>query len=135
MPERIHADERYDEPKVAHGKFNIEISKEELEAAVSKALGERRSAGTPISHLVESHDLVYGDRNEAYGHPADDFARQAKIWSAILEVEVSATQVALCLVGTKLAREVNRPQEDNIIDAHGYLIAYDRVLNREMGVE
>jgi hypothetical protein len=79
------------------------------------------------SPLAEADRLVDGDRQSAYGHPADDFAKTAKIWTGILlprlkvGEEVSAKDVALCMVGVKLSREVNRHKRDNLVDAAGYV--------------
>jgi hypothetical protein len=79
----------------------------------------------------KAKELVYGPREEDYGHPYDDFSRTALLWSAILGVEVRAWQVALMMVLLKISREVNKPGEDNVVDSHGYLLTYDRVLERE----
>jgi hypothetical protein len=38
----------------------------------------------------------------------------------ILGVEVSAEQVALCMEGMKIAREINAPKIDNAVDGIGY---------------
>lgn len=65
--------------------------------------------------------LVDGDRQNDYGHPLDDFSKTAKIWSAILGIEVTPKQVALCMIGVKISREVNRPKDDNLIDMAGYV--------------
>jgi hypothetical protein len=43
----------------------------------------------------------------------------------ILEKEISPEQVALCMVTLKVAREVFSPKRDNLVDAIGYLLAYD----------
>lgn len=72
------------------------------------------------SILEEAKRIVHGERNENYGHPFEDFSRTAKIWSAILEIEISPEQVALCMVGLKISREINRPKRDNIVDGAGY---------------
>jgi len=63
------------------------------------------------SILFEAHNLVHGVRGEDYGHPYHDFGRTAKIWSAILGVDVTPEQVALCMIGVKISRECNRPSE------------------------
>lgn len=73
------------------------------------------------SILFEAHDLVHGDRQEDYGHPYEDFSRTAAMWSALLGTDVSAVQVAMCMVAVKLSRECNRPKRDNVVDAAGYL--------------
>lgn len=67
-------------------------------------------------------DLVAGDRNDEYGHPLDDFSRAALIWQAILGCEVSAEQVALCMIGVKISREVHRPKADTVVDGVGYFL-------------
>lgn len=85
----------------------------------------------PITKADKAKELVYGAREKSYGHPYEDFHRTAMIWGAILGGKVEPWQVALMMVGLKLSREVNKPGEDNIIDAHGYLLTYDRVLERQ----
>lgn len=79
------------------------------------------------SILDEAKRIVHGDRGENYGHPFEDFSRTAKIWSAILDVYVSPEQVALCMIGLKISREVNRPKRDNIVDGAGYFETLDMV--------
>jgi hypothetical protein len=70
--------------------------------------------------LEEANRLVSNDRGPDYGHPYDDFSRAAKIWSAVLGIEVTPEQVGLCQIGTKIAREVNKPKRDNKTDIAGY---------------
>ena len=77
---------------------------------------------TPQDIADYAVSLVSGDRQNDYGHPFDDFSRTAKIWGAILGTEVSAEQVALCMVGVKIAREVNRQKLDNTVDGIGYFL-------------
>ena len=79
------------------------------------------------SILEEARRIVHGERGENYGHPFEDFSRTAKIWSAIMDIEVTPEQVALCMIGVKISREVNRPKRDNIVDGAGYFETLDMV--------
>ncbi len=80
------------------------------------------------SVLLEAQKLVHGDRNADYGHPLDDFSRTARMWSAILGVEVSPEQVGLCMVAVKISRQCNRPKRDNLVDGAGYFETVSMVL-------
>lgn len=82
------------------------------------------------SVLSEAGDLVYGPRGEDYGHPFDDFKRTAKMWSAILGIEIRAEQVGMCMIALKLSRQCNKPKRDNLIDIAGYAATIDMVLDR-----
>jgi hypothetical protein len=73
-----------------------------------------------MSILEDAKKAVHGSRNNDYGHPLQDFTRTAKIWSAILGIEVTPEQVALCMVGVKISRECYKPGRDNRIDGAGY---------------
>jgi len=81
----------------------------------------------PIDQTIaeEAADLVSGDRQAAYGHPYDNFLETARLWSVVLGMNVTPEQVALCMVQVKLAREINVPKRDNLVDAIGYLLCYD----------
>lgn len=70
--------------------------------------------------LQEAQRLTTGDRQEAYGHPLDDFSKTAAMWSVIIGAPVSAEQVALCMVAVKISRELNAPKRDNLVDGAGY---------------
>ena len=80
--------------------------------------------------LEEAQAHVYGDRQQAYGHPLDDFTRTGRMWAAILGVpEVTAEQVALCMVAVKISRECNAAKRDNRVDGAGYFGALDLVIH------
>lgn len=79
------------------------------------------------SALEEAQRLVHGDRGEAYGHPFEDFSKSALIWTAILGKEITPEQVALCMVGVKISREVNKPKRDNRVDGAGYFETLEMV--------
>jgi hypothetical protein len=74
-------------------------------------------------------------RQQMYGHPAEVTAKVAPLWSAYLGVVVKPKDVALLMLLYKIGREMNRHKEDNLVDAHGYLLVYERILKREAGVE
>lgn len=87
--------------------------------------------GDVESVLHEAERLIHGARQGTYGHPADDFARTALHWQAVLGVEVSALQVALCMIGVKLSRLTTTPDHrDSIVDVAGYAGCYDLILER-----
>jgi hypothetical protein len=81
----------------------------------------------PIDNSIaqEAMDIVSGARQQTYGHPSKNFQDTARLWSVVLGIEVTPQQVALCMVHLKLAREVFSPKRDNLVDAIGYLLAYD----------
>ena len=71
--------------------------------------------------LLQAHDLINGERQDAYGSPAPFFTRAAALWSAYLGHAVTGKGVAMCMCLFKLAREANRHKRDNLLDACGYL--------------
>lgn len=72
--------------------------------------------------LKTAMELTTGDRRKNYGSPHVNHERIAKIWEVILGIEVTPSQVALCMVGTKLARLVETPDHlDSFIDGAAYM--------------
>jgi hypothetical protein len=72
-------------------------------------------------------ELVSGERQAAYGHPLDNFTRAAQIWGVILGCEVTPEQVSLCMVGMKIAREVNQTKPDTVVDGIGYFLTLNMI--------
>lgn len=70
--------------------------------------------------LEEALRLTSGDRQHQYGPPDQDFARTAKMWSALKGVEFEARDVAMFLICLKLSRETHQRKRDNSVDIAGY---------------
>ena len=91
------------------------------------SLGHPTLMNDPRDIALYAAELVSGDRQDAYGHPLDNLTRASKIWSVILGCEVSAEQVALCMVGMKIAREVNQSKPDTVVDGIGYFLTLQMI--------
>ncbi len=98
------------------------------------------SADDSRSILDEAAELVHGERQDDYGHPAHDFACTADLWSAWLrrkyllpdEWKLEAEDVGWLMVLLKLSREANASKHDNLVDAAGYLETVHLVRTHKM---
>lgn len=72
------------------------------------------------SILDEAKCIIHGVRQCKYGDPRESLTRIAKIWSAILDKDITPEQVALCMIGIKLGRECHAHDRDNLVDGAGY---------------
>ena len=71
--------------------------------------------------LSKAESLVNGPRAKEYGDAHENHARIAKMWSVLLDTEVSVEQVYQCMIAVKLARLTVTPEhEDSWIDICGY---------------
>lgn len=62
-----------------------------------------------------------GQRRQDYGGVEESFERIAKLWSVVIGTDVTAEQVALCMVQLKLARLFVTPNHtDSWVDIIGY---------------
>ena len=72
--------------------------------------------------LEEAHRLTHGERDKNYGTPFENHLRIAKMWSVILEKEITPSQVALCMAAVKIARLIESPDHlDSFVDGCAYL--------------
>jgi hypothetical protein len=88
---------------------------------------------TESTVLDQAQAAVYGDREADYGHPREDFTRQAILWTGLLQHKladgeyIEAEDIARCMVAVKLARDVHAPKRDSRVDGAGYFACLDRL--------
>jgi len=77
--------------------------------------------------VLAAAEAAVKDREGSYGSPQENFERIAKLWNVILagklgeEHEISAADVAMMMIGIKLARLIETPDhQDSAVDAAGY---------------
>ena len=75
-----------------------------------------------IEALREAVRIISGDRDKQYGAPEDNLGRIAMVWSMLFGIDISAEDVAMAMVGLKMARYANKGefQPDTWIDIAGY---------------
>ena len=83
------------------------------------------------SVCIAAEKLTSEDRIKQYGHPSINMAEIAAMWSIILRTPVTAEQVALCNIATKVCRQMHQSKRDNLIDICGYAKVADIVLQHE----
>jgi hypothetical protein len=82
--------------------------------------------------LEEAHNLVTGDRQRAYSHPYDDYAKVVQIFFGLTGIELSIQEALLFMVSVKMARlrtnlERGTLHHDSLVDALGYLTCMNMV--------
>ncbi|HSW45685.1 MAG TPA: DUF4406 domain-containing protein [Phycisphaerae bacterium] len=93
-------------------------------AEVPEATVQIAAADEPV--LAEAQRLTGGARQSSYGHPREDFARTALMWTGILRGKlrpgeaVAPGDVPLCMIAVKLARQTHQHKRDNLVDIAGY---------------
>ena len=71
-----------------------------------------------LSHAIE---LVGGDRQKDYGDKVDNHNNIAKLWSAYLDIPVTAHDVAILMSLLKLARtKLGAVSKDTYVDMSAY---------------
>lgn len=70
--------------------------------------------------LAQADKLVNGARADEYGDAKQNFGDIAKMWSVLLGTDVTAQQVALCMIAVKSARLMKSDSPDSWVDICGY---------------
>ena len=71
--------------------------------------------------LLKAESLVNGPRAKEYGDAHENHARIARMWTELLDTDVSVEQVYQCMIAVKLCRLIETPEhEDSWVDICGY---------------
>ena len=84
---------------------------------------------TPEPITAEAQRITSQDRRDVYGHPLEDFTRIGQLWAPLLGVEeITAEQVAHCMIALKLGRLTHAPgHRDSLVDIAGYANCADYI--------
>lgn len=80
-----------------------------------------------VNILAEANKLTHKDRQNDYDSPERNFKHIAEISSAILKKPISAKDVCMIMIATKLSREQFKHKRDNLIDLAGYAWVLSRI--------
>lgn len=101
-----------------------------------------------MNTLEEAMQVTSRERNHDYGNPIDNHRRTMKFWQSYLEeivfrrtgfrVEIPMVEEDVCWMNVlqKIAREINLPKRDSIVDTEGWarnveMIQEDRMANQK----
>lgn len=83
----------------------------------------------------EAVRIVYGDREQAYDDPNQNFRRLALMFQGVLDkklapnVHITPNDVALMMICLKISRESFKPSHDNRVDIIGYALCLNRIVS------
>jgi Domain of unknown function (DUF6378) len=108
--------------------------KEELIRLGYKPPAPEVSTSKEIPFLHQAHNIITGDRQRDYGDKLPNFQQIADLWNATLkfklsqDAQITAEDVALCMIQVKVARLAKMPEHfDSILDVAGYAGCYDAI--------
>ncbi len=88
--------------------------------------------------LTTAHGIIYGDREQTYGHPAANLEMIAEYWSTHLarrtgmRFDLTPADVCGMMILMKQARLANSPDHlDSLVDIAGYAALQERCMNSE----
>ena len=88
-----------------------------------------------VSILTKAQEIIYGNREQAYGHPSKNLNLIANYWTAHLNskyglnINLTAEDVCGMMILLKQARLANSPEHiDSLVDLAGYAALQERIL-------
>lgn len=92
----------------------------------------KRKATSQGSVAQAALELVYGPRERAYGHPAENFKHIVSVFNAAfkhkLRTPFNVNDWGQIMVLMKTVRQISNPSVDNLVDQAGYAEATYRAL-------
>lgn len=88
-----------------------------------------------MSILEEAISVTSGDRRRDYGTAQEIHGKIARFWQVYLgnrkepSGEISAEDVASMMILLKIARNIETPKRDNLVDIAGYANCSAEILN------
>lgn len=83
--------------------------------------------------LAEAGNLIVGDRQREYGPPSENFQRIADIWNVLFpQTHFEPSDVALAMIGLKLARTPEGYKRDTAVDLAGYAALYAELSEEDL---
>lgn len=85
------------------------------------------------SAIEEAQEIIYGDREQAYGHPTKSISNIAQQWRLYLiqkhgmDLALDAEDVCWMMADLKKVRQMNAKKRDNLVDAIGYVALVERL--------
>lgn len=85
------------------------------------------------SVIEEAQEVIYGDREETYGHPAKNLTHIAQQWRLYfnqkhgVDMALDAEDVCWMMADLKKVRQMNSKKRDNVVDAIGYVALVERL--------
>jgi len=113
-----------------------EAAKTQIKTAAQVAAEDNGKPSAPDAPLFERTQTlanVIDRRVQVYGEVVPSFERIARVWSGILDHEVSAVDVTLCMMGLKMVRaQITPDYADNSDDVDGYLDIMRKIVGKDM---
>lgn len=144
MEFRIGSKLARDLEKITDGTGTLNITEEEFMGALTGRPIKNEVEAEPVAMehvniLDEAKNIIYGDREEAYGHPRFNLDSIAQFWTVYLQrkfsgselfidLELTGEDVAQLMVLLKTARLIHRPNHrDSLTDQAGYAALQARI--------
>jgi hypothetical protein len=94
----------------------------------------KKTAVIQKNMLQEAHDVIFGDREQAYGDPGRNLRAIADYWTVHLKHkynfngQVTIEDVCQMMISVKQARLLHNPtHHDSMVDTCGYMALQERV--------